>query len=342
MRVAAFGRTEVLYKSILALEDAGHEVVFVATCEAEPEYEADVEDFRSLAADLDASFLLTEDINDPDSVGALKRTDPDVGVSVNWKTLVRSIVRNAAGRGVINCHAGDLPRYRGNAAPNWAILQDEGEVVVTLHFMDEGLDSGPILAKRSLPLTPETHIGDVYEFSRDVAPELFVEAIDGLESGTVEPTPQPSDPGEALRCYPRIPADSRIEWARSASFLARLIRASSEPLPGAYTYLNRERLTVWRAHVDLPETGVLGTPGQVARRRPDVGEVAVLTGDGFLVLEEIQLGEGDRRAATEVIKSHRTRLGMNIPDELARLANEVAKLRARLDGPEGHSQSRRE
>lgn len=342
MRVIALGRTTVLYESIRALEAAGHDVVLILTCEAAPEYDVTVDDFRSLATELGVPCLVTNTINQPDVVEEIEDAQAEVGVSVNWKTIVGSEARNAVTHGIINCHAGDLPKYRGNAAPNWAMLQGEDEVVITLHFMDTGLDSGPILTKQPFPLTPETQIGDVYAYSEQVTPELFVEVVDGLEAGTIKADSQPEDPGEALRCYPRIPEDSRIDWSRSARYLDRLVRASSEPLPGAYTYLDGQRLTVWRAHAEQPETEILGTPGQVAHRRPDNGTVAVVTNDGFLVLEQVSLDDGNRRSATDLITSHRTRLGMATSEEISQMADEMAALRQRVEELESQSQSSRE
>lgn len=308
MRVVALGRTRVLYRTVRQLEAAGHDVVAVLTASAGDHYEATVENFRALADDVDATFHCPDGINDAETVSLVRDHDPDVGVSVNWPTVVGSELRDAVEHGVVNSHAGDLPRYRGNAAPNWAIIDGEDEVVFTLHLMDDGLDTGPVLLKHSCPLTPETYIGDVYAYSREHTPGRFVEAVDGLESGAIEPTPQPDDPQKALRCYPRRPEDSRIAWSDPATRIARLVRASAEPLDGAYVVRDGTRLTVWRAHAEELPTPVRGVPGQVIDCRFDVGEVAVLTGEGALVLETIEVGGSGRIEPTEIVDSTRTRL----------------------------------
>ena len=331
MKVVALGRTRVLYRTIEALEAAGHDVVLVLTATAGDHYEVGPGEFRDLAAEIGATFRRPESINDPETVGLVRAHDPEVGVSVNWPTVVGSELREAVNRGIVNSHAGDLPRYRGNAAPNWAIIDGEDEVVFTLHLMDDGLDTGPVLLKHACPLTTETYIGDVYAYSRANTPETFVEAVDGLESGAIEPTPQPTAPEAALRCYPRRPEDSRIEWSATATHLARVVRASAEPLAGAYTFYDGARLTVWRARAKEPPTPVRGVPGQVTDRRPDAGEVTVLTGDGVLVLEQVAVDGGGRVDPADVIATTRARLGFDVPTRLSRLSERVESLRTRLD-----------
>lgn len=337
MRVLALGRTQVLHRTIGALEAAGHDVVLVLTAAASDHYAVGPEDFRDLAAEIGATFRRPDSVNDPETVALVRDHAPEVGVSVNWPTIVESELRAAVDRGIVNSHAGDLPRYRGNAAPNWAIINGEDEVVFTLHLMDDGLDMGPVLLKHACPLTPETYIGDVYAYSRATTPQKFVDAVDGLKSGEIEPTPQPTDPDAALRCYPRQPEDSRIDWAMPAARIARLVRASAEPLDGAYTYLDGHRLTIWRARAEPAPTPYLGTPGQVAERRPIPGEVAVVTDDGFLVIEEAELEREGRVSATGVIESARTRLGMDVPTRLASLSQSVERLCRLIDDIESRT-----
>ena len=263
------GRTHWLLDSARRLHAAGHEVALVATAAAAPEYRATAEDFRAFAEDVGADFALDE----------TPPTDAELAVSVNWPRLLTREQIASFPRGVVNAHAGDLPRYRGNAAPNWAIINGEDHVGLTLHFMDEALDSGPVLAKRRMPLGARTTIGDVYAWLDHTIPDMFVEVVAGLEARTLDPTPQ--DESRALRVPPRRPEDSELDWTRPAVELDRLVRASSQPFAGAFGTLDGRRVTVWRARV---ESGS-GEPGDVVRRADDV---AVATGDGLLVLEEFE------------------------------------------------------
>ncbi len=326
MKVAIIGRTEPLLRSAERIAERGHEVPIVVTCEAEPHYQANVDDFRQLSESLGAEFIKTSNINKPSVVSALQESNCEVAASINWKTIIRREVLDTFNHGIINCHAGDLPKYRGNAATNWALIEGEEEIVYSLHYMAEELDAGPVLLKRSMNVTPETRIADVYEFGEENVPQMFGEAIDKIENGEIEINPQSDDRDEILRCYPRCPRDSKIIWSKSAEYLDRIVKASSEPLFGAYTYLGTKKLRIWRTHVESPPTPHLGAPGQVAERRPQEGQVAVITGDGFLVLEEVELeGEG-RRRATEVLKSNRDRLGMDVQGEIRKLEQKIEEI----------------
>jgi len=326
MKVAIIGRSDRLYRTTRKLVDEGHSIPIIVTCEAEDHYERTVDDFRKLADELNAEFRNTTDINSEEMISLFERYNCPVAISVNWKTIISIDVLSCFEEGVINCHAGNLPRYRGNAAPNWAIIANEDEIVYTLHYMSEELDAGPILLQRSMTVESDTKIRNVYEFGAEVVPDMFVEAVAGIENSAITPQPQPVDESKVLRCYPRIPKDSELDWVNSADKLERIVRASSEPLFGAYTYLNSQKLRIWEARAEHPDFSYHGSPGQVAERHPESGEITVVTGDGFLVLEEVQLEGKDRQFPTEVIQSVRTRLGMDITGELEDLLSRVQEI----------------
>src|SRR5690606_22857566 len=112
-------------------------------------------------------------INDPARIEQARQCGAQVAISVNWPSLIGPAMRAVFKYGVVNAHAGDLPRYRGNACPNWAILAGEERIHVTLHRMGDGIDDGPILLQRSMPLAPQTYVTDVYRFLGDAIPEMF-------------------------------------------------------------------------------------------------------------------------------------------------------------------------
>jgi len=332
MKFAALGRTRWLYDSIGAAVARGHEAVLIGTSRAAPEYTVTERDFELLASRLGCPFFASQAINRPDSVRLLEACGAEIGISVNWPGLIGRPVLDLFKHGVINAHPGDLPRFRGNAVPNWAIVTGESRVVLTLHRMATTLDSGPILLQREFSLSSRTYIGEVYRFIQDSIPAMFVEVLDGLQGGDLEARPQPEDPALARRCYPRIPADGEVDWREPADRLAALVRACSEPFAGAYTFLNGRRLTIWRAHAVRPSSPYLGAPGQVAERLAASGEVRVLTQDGVLVLEEVESEAGARGRAYDLITSARVRLGLDHAGEIEKLKRQIADLARRLEG----------
>lgn len=326
MKVAAFGRTQWLYNSIQALADQGHQIVLIGTCSAAPEYSVGEEDFEALAEQFNANFFCDAAINQGRYLEMMRESGAEVAISVNWLTLIGQSVLDQFPHGVINAHMGPLPRFRGNATPGWAILLGEDEVVVTLHHMVVELDAGPILLQRSVPLGDEVYIGDVYRFVDENIPSMFVEVVDGLEQGTIVPREQPDDPALSLRCFPRLPRDSELDWSESAESLARLVRASAEPFSGAYTYEGTKKIVVWRAYASQLDFPYVGAPGQVVWRNRTSGEVAVLARSGILVLQEVEDDTGTRSPAASLVKSMRTRFGMDYSLLIAQLEKRIAEL----------------
>ena len=220
-----------------------------------------------------------------------------------------------------------MPRYRGNAARNWAIINGEKEFAQTIHLMIAELDAGPIVLKKKAPIFSDTYIGELYDFVNNHTPSMFADSVDGFENETIIPTEQPKDPKKSLRGYPRLPLDSEIDWTKSATFIDRVIRASSEPFMGAYTHLDSEKFIIWRAHVEKPEFSYLASPGQILDRRKSTGEVVVATGEGFLVIEDAETEEFGRKKPIKIIKTIRTRLGLDISNEIVKCKREISDLK---------------
>ena len=326
MRVVALGRTKLLYDSIKYLHSKGIEIILIGTCQEAPEYSVKAEDFKKLANDIGAEFFSDAQLNKLDILKQVKRLKPDIAISVNWLNIITNEFINIFPNGILNCHAGDLPRYRGNAVANWAIINMEKEIVLTIHKMNEELDSGDIILQRKMQVNNGTKIGDVLTFFEKNAHEMFYESIVGLMNGKIVSKPQDKDPCKALRCYPRIPADSFLDWNQNSEYLDRIVRASSEPFSGAYTYFNGNKLVILKSHVEKYLVSSLNIPGQVLWKRKSTGEVGVGTGDGVLVLEKIKTENGEETIPTEIIKSLRARLGMMVEDEIYLLMKKVREL----------------
>jgi methionyl-tRNA formyltransferase len=330
MRVAALGRTKWLYDSIRACAAAGHKIVLIGTSPPQPEYSVAEKDFKNLAKELRCLFFSDKTIHRPEYIQMVKQSKAEVAVSVNWQTVIDQKMLEQFNYGVINAHAGDLPRFKGNACPNWAILSGEKRVVLTMHLMDETLDGGAILLQREFPLRSETYISDVYQFMSKNIPSMFVEVMNGLSAGTIIPKNQPTDKKHWLRCFPRLPRDGEVDWARSALELSRLVRANAEPFAGAYSYIGIDKIIFWKAHPEKFPHKYFGVPGQVTEIRNENGTVAVLTTEGLLILEEIEVASGKRGAASNFIKSTRIRFGQDVAQTLVHLNATIKRLEKKL------------
>lgn len=287
MRIAVLGRTHMLLHAAESLIQAGHDIPLVGTSPADPFYEADERDFEGFARSVNADFFCSTAINSPDKVERLIQSRCQVAVSLNWVSVIKRSACNAFPHGILNVHPGDLPRYRGNACPNWAILQGEAFVGTAVHRIDpDGLDNGPVLVRTRYPLTTDTYIGDVYDWLDQEVGVLLVEAARLLEDGTAQFEEQSLNESDWLRCYPRRPEDSRIAWTWSAETIHRLVRASSHPLSGAYTTLEGQRkVIVWRADPQEHRGAFLAVPGQVLYKEND--DPVIACGQDVLRLRDI-------------------------------------------------------
>ena len=294
MRVGVLGRTGMLLRAARAVAEDGHRITFVQTCAPEPHYDASESDFARLADEMGAP-LVTGTVGR--HLDLWRRSGTDVCISLNWPTLVPERALAVFAHGILNAHAGDLPRYRGNACPNWAILNFEDRVGLTIHRMVAELDAGPWLHKSFLPIDEGTYIGDIYRWLEDAIPSGFQEAIARLETGGfIEQDPQV----RPLRTFPRRPEDGRIAWTAETRNILALIRASSRPFAGASTSLEGgEEILIWRARQSIPEFDVRAVPGQVCFARH--GNPVVATRDGMVEIEDCTSSLGTAEASKRAI-----------------------------------------
>lgn len=300
MKIAIIGRTQMLVDVAEHLASCGHEIAAVVTV---PE-DADV---QSLAKRHSAALVLTRRISEASTIDQIITAGCEIGVSLNWVSLVSESTIAHFKHGVLNGHGGDLPRYRGNACQNWAILRGEPKIGLCVHAMERELDAGPVYQRKYFALSDQTYIGDVYDWFGQVLPEMFADSLAMIERGE-QPIQQEQYPGGALRSYPRRPEDSKIKWKSDDVDLSRLVRASSKPFDGAYCFLeDGRRVTIWRASVFKPLGGHVAMPGQPCT--PIDGDPMIACGRGFLRLEEVEIeGLSASEAKREINKSVRRRL----------------------------------
>jgi UDP-4-amino-4-deoxy-L-arabinose formyltransferase/UDP-glucuronic acid dehydrogenase (UDP-4-keto-hexauronic acid decarboxylating) len=307
MRLAVLGRSEVLIAAARAAMSAGHQIVLVGTCKAEQYYAADEKDFERLASEAGAPYFCDPAINEPRIVQQITNSGAEIAISWNWRTRIGAAAIAALRHGILNAHAGDLPRYRGNACPNWAILRGESEIGLCVHAMiPDEIDAGDVLVREKMPISEDTYIEDVYAWICSRVPAMFAKALNDIAAGTDKREPQSDDSTHWLRCYPRRPEDGLIDWGNDAETIHRLVRASSRPMAGAYTSLEGSRVIIWRASIDRHPGPFAAVPGQVLYGVG--GDPVVACGDGVLRLTEVEV-EGTTDGRARILKSLRQRLG---------------------------------
>ena len=289
MRIGIVGRTEILFETAERLRASGHQIVHIITAREAPEYTRTSEDFKELADEWSVPYSHSARIYEV--LPLIKQTAPDIGVSLNYPGIIPQTVIDAYRLGILNAHAGDLPRYRGNACPAWAILNGEDRVGLCVHKMVGGeLDSGDIITRDYFPITLDTKVTNVMDWMGQRIPDLFREAVTELGSDPEFILERQSDrPENALRCYPRRPEDGRIDWRRGAVQILRLINASNKPYSGAFCEFEGQRMTIWDAELVEDEEIFCAVPGQVTQIGE--GHIDVAAGDGKLRLTNVELSE---------------------------------------------------
>lgn len=201
----------------------------------------------------------------------------------------------------INVHHGDLPRYRGRANLNWAIINGRESIGLSIHQAVEELDAGGIYHTWKIPIEESDYIADLYAKVNESIRNHLSEVVEGVLNGDLHPCPQTGTP---TYCCTRLPNDGKINWNTDAVKIRNLIRGVSRPFSGAFTHIDQdtaEKLTLWSADL-LPSKIYEGNiPGRIARVIPGKG-VEILTGTSPLLITDISY-RGEERTADQVLGS---------------------------------------
>jgi methionyl-tRNA formyltransferase len=173
-------------------------------------------------------------------------------------------------KGVVNLHPSLLPKYRGRAPINWAILKGEEEVGLTAHYVDEGMDTGDIIQQVPVSLDCYEDVGDALSKFMPLYAEMTVSVLNSIRNDSVNRTPQ--DHLEATTFPARRPEDGLIYWDHPAKDIVNLVRAVTKPYPGAFTHADGKKIVVWKAEIVHNNTNV--EPGVITKIKPNVIEVA--------------------------------------------------------------------
>jgi methionyl-tRNA formyltransferase len=253
--------------------------------------------FDDLARDNDIPLLTVRDLNSTESVGRVAELRPDLILVIGWNRLLGAALLRLPALGVVGFHASLLPHYRGRAPVNWALINGERETGNTMFFLDEGVDTGDIIAQRRIKILDEDDCSTLYEKVSLAAIDMLDEHLPSLKKGCA---PRISQNGNSATTMPkRRPEDGLIDWNRDARSLYNWVRAQTHPYPGAFTEDDIGRLYVWRAS-EVESGPVRGArPGTLVEGRGD--EVHVATGDGGLLrLDRVQWAGGSEQSGSEL------------------------------------------
>jgi len=289
--VCAYG--EVGHACLDALLELGTDVALVVTHEDSPGEKIWFHSVRDRAVSAGVEVIAPGDVNAPDVLAVLRAVKPDYLFSFYFRQMMSPELLSIPTKGALNMHGSLLPKYRGRAPVNWVLVHGETKTGVTLHDMDEKPDHGDIVGQRAVTISREDTAKSLTEKMAAQAATLLREVVPKLEEGVAARTPQ--DHSASTYFGGRRPADGEIDWTRPAESIRNLVRAVTDPWPGAFSQFQGRKLLVWAADTRPPLAG--RAPGAVVIDRE--GSPLVATGEGALELLDVTWEGESRRSGRE-------------------------------------------
>jgi methionyl-tRNA formyltransferase len=291
--------------SLRALVGAGFEVPLVVTQPDRPagrSHRLRASPIKELAAELGLRIEQPGRLRDPEAMDVLGRAVPDAIVVVSYGQILRRPVLELPPLGCLNVHGSMLPRHRGASPVHAAILAGDATTGVTVIRMDEGVDTGPIVASAPEPVRERDTFQDLHDRLAALGGTLIVPAILGLANGSIVPAAQ--DESRATRCRILEKADGRLDWTRPAVELDRAVRALN-PWPGTFGTLARrtgDPLDVAILEAEPVPPPARGAPGEIVRAAG--GEIVVACGGGALALRRLRPSGRNALDAAELLRGY--------------------------------------
>jgi methionyl-tRNA formyltransferase len=271
--ILVFAYHDVGYECLDALIQNDEYVLAVITHKDDPNEEIWFRSVAGLAKKYGIPVHTPESVNTPDWSERIRSWAPDLILSFYYRSMISEEILKIPRLGAFNMHGSLLPKYRGRAPINWAVLRGEKETGVTLHQMVKQADAGDVVDQEAVPIGPEDTARDVFDKCAKAARLVLERQIDALTAGAAPLRKQ----DETLATYfgGRKPEDGRIDWTQSAENIHNLVRAVTQPYPGAFTEVDGKKLFIWWAK---PVPGAGGKPGEVLSTDP----LIVAAGSGSL------------------------------------------------------------
>jgi len=267
---------------------------------------------KALAQSQGIPVVQPEKMKDPKLMEILRTWEPDVVVVAAFGRILPKTILELPPNGCLNVHGSLLPKYRGAAPIQWAVINGEAETGITIMVMDEGLDTGAILQQEVVLIGPDETAGELSSRMAQVGGALLVSTLRGWVAGTITPLSQNESAATLAPILTK--EDGLMCWDRPARSLANRIRGLS-PWPGVYTFLESERWGIWKVEVEDQEPG-MGHPAPDPLRVPGTiiavtkQAIHVQTGQGSLNLLEIQPENKKRMHVSDYLAGHRVEVGM--------------------------------
>lgn len=231
-------------------------------------------------------YLFPIRINNSEFIDKVKLYNVDLFVSMSFNQIFAADLLEIPRLGVINCHAGKLPFYRGRNILNWALINDEKEFGITVHFVDTGIDTGDIIKQQCYPITDDDDYQSLLKISHIECADLLYDSIKVIQHGTVNRIKQNLIHPVGFYCGRRSEGDETINWKQKSRVLFNFIRSICKPGPMATSYFNGKPVRINKAKIVANAPSYIGTEGQLLAKTAD--GFLVKTEDSFIEIFEIE------------------------------------------------------
>jgi methionyl-tRNA formyltransferase len=308
MRIVFMGTPTFAVPSLEALLQSEDTVVGVVTQPDKPKGRGQTmtaSPIKQLAEKAGVPILQPLKMKDPAFLDALRAWQPDLIAVTAFGRILPQIILDLPSKGCVNVHGSLLPKYRGAGPIQWAIMNGEDETGITTMLMDAGMDTGAMLLQERVRIDPEDTAGALSEKLAKVGGPLLIETIRQLKAGTL--TPRPQDESQATMAPLLDKEMGQIDWTSTAIEIANRVRGLS-PWPGAFTHVDHERWTIWKANALIDPT--TAEPGTAVAVTKDAMHIA--TGRGLLAITELQPANSRRMTVQQYLAGHHLTPGFRL------------------------------
>ena len=247
-RAVVFAYHDVGVRCLKVLLSAGVEVPLVVTTKDDPNEIQWFDSASRVAQEYGLPVITPEDVNGPELERMVTELRPDFVFSFYFRSMIGAPLLNAARLGALNIHGSVLPKFRGRAPVNWAILHGARESGATLHYMTARADAGDIVDQLAVPILENDEAREVFEKVTVAAEIILARSLPGLIAGTAPRLPQRLEEGKYYGR--RRPEDGKIDWAAGARDIHNLVRAVAPPFPGAFGQVDGQRWMIHKTRVE--------------------------------------------------------------------------------------------
>jgi len=293
MKSIVFAYNNIGCIGIEALLKNGIEIAAIFTHQDDPQENIWFDSVAQLAASNGIPVFAPEDVNHPLWVQKIEAIAPDIIFSFYYRNIIKKSILDIPKNGCLNLHGSLLPKYRGRCPVNWVLANGETQTGVTLHYMTPKADDGDIVAQKTIAIEDNDTALTLHKKAANASQAMLDEVLPRIKAGSAKRTEQ--DHAQATYFGGRRPADGEINWNQSAKQVRNLVRAVTQPYPGAFSYLANQKCLFW-AVTEVPYTGDAAA-GTIVSTEP----LTIVCGEGAVKVEFGQNETGLYMSGTQLV-----------------------------------------